>query len=100
MSQLLFHCINIAYDIDRLISRCINHHQEPGWLGGIALGYRLDDQGFKSRQGLGIFLFTTGPTHPPIQWLPGALSLGVMRPRREADHSPPSSAVRRKNNIK
>jgi hypothetical protein len=50
------------------------------------------------RRGLGNFLFTTasrmalGPTQPPIQWVPGALSLGVKRPGREADHSPPSSA--------
>jgi hypothetical protein len=28
----------------------------------------------------------------PIQWVPGALSLGVKRPGREADHSAPSSA--------
>jgi hypothetical protein len=34
----------------------------------------------------------SGPTQPPIQWVPGTLSLGVKRPRREADHSPPSSA--------
>jgi hypothetical protein len=34
----------------------------------------------------------SGPTQPPIQWVPGALSLGVKRPGREADHSPPSSA--------
>jgi hypothetical protein len=33
-----------------------------------------------------------GPIQAPIQWVPGALSLGVKRPRREADHSPPSSA--------
>jgi hypothetical protein len=33
-----------------------------------------------------------GPTQPPIQWVPGALSLGVKRPGREADHSLPSSA--------
>jgi hypothetical protein len=45
-----------------------------------------------------IFLFTTesrtdlGPTQPPIQWVPGALYLGVKRPGREADHSPPSGA--------
>jgi hypothetical protein len=64
----------------------------------IALGYGLDDRVFKSWRGLGIFLFTTasrtalGPTLPPIQWVPGALSLGVKWPRREADHSPPSSA--------
>jgi hypothetical protein len=53
--------------------------------------------GFDSQQGLGIFLFTTvsrmalRPTQPPIQWVPGALSLGLKRPEREADHSPPSS---------
>jgi hypothetical protein len=33
--------------------------QEPGQLSGIALGYGLDNWGFESRQGLGIFLFTT-----------------------------------------
>jgi hypothetical protein len=33
-----------------------------------------------------------GPTQPPIQWVPEALSLGVKRPGREADHSPSSSA--------
>jgi len=43
----------------------------------LVLGYRLDDLGFESLQGLGIFLFTTmsilalGPTQPPIQWVPG-----------------------------
>jgi hypothetical protein len=51
--------------------------------------------GFDSRRRLGIFLSTTasraalGPTHPPIQWVPGALSLRVKQPGREADHSPP-----------
>jgi hypothetical protein len=29
---------------------------------------------------------------PPIQWVPGCLSLGVMRPGREVDLLPPSSA--------
>jgi hypothetical protein len=39
-------------------------------------------------------LITTalGPTQPPIQWVPGSPSLGVKRPGREADQSPPSSA--------
>jgi hypothetical protein len=51
-----------------------------------------------SQWGMGIFLFTTAsrtalrPTQPPIQWVPGALSLRVQKPGHEADHSPPSSA--------
>jgi hypothetical protein len=68
---------------------------------GIALSYGLDDRGswVQFQAGLGISLFTTasrtalGPTQPPIQWVTGALSLGVKRPGREADQSPPSSAA-------
>jgi hypothetical protein len=43
------------------------------------------------------FLFSTSsrpalrPTQPPIQWVRGALSSGLKRTRREADHSPPAS---------
>jgi hypothetical protein len=54
--------------------------------------------GFDYWRGLEIFLFTTafrtelGPTQHPIQWVPGAVSLGIKRPEREAHHSPPSSA--------
>jgi hypothetical protein len=49
----------------------------------LMLGYELEDRGFDYSQGLGIFLYTTasrpalGLTQPPIQWVPGALSLGV-----------------------
>jgi hypothetical protein len=32
------------------------------------------------------------PKHPPIQWAPGALTLGLRRQEREADHSPPYGA--------
>jgi hypothetical protein len=58
----------------------------------------IPDRGFESRERLGILLFTIAsrpalePTHPPIQWAPGSLSLEVKRPLREAHHSPPSSA--------
>jgi hypothetical protein len=42
------------------------------------------------------FLFSTssrptlGPTQPPIQWVLGALSPGLKKPGREADHLPPT----------
>jgi hypothetical protein len=63
-----------------------------------ATGWTIVVLGFDSRRGLGIFLFTTvsrkalEPTQPPIQWVPGALSLRVKRPGCEADQSPPCSA--------
>jgi hypothetical protein len=47
---------------------------------------------------MGIFLFTiasrpvTRPIQPPIQWVPGIISLVAKRPGREADHSSSSSA--------
>jgi hypothetical protein len=73
--------VGVSYDLYLLI-RC----------------YGLDDRGFASRQGLGVFLFTTmsrpalGLTLAPVQWVPGTVSLGVKRSVCEADHSPPSSA--------
>jgi hypothetical protein len=63
-----------------------------------AMGWTIGVLGFDSRRGLGIFLFPNAsrtalrPAQSPIQWVPGALSLGVKRPGREADHSPPFSA--------
>jgi hypothetical protein len=62
------------------------------------MGWTIGVLWFDSRRELGIFLFTTasrtalGSTQRPIQWVPGALSLGVKRPVREADHSPTSNA--------
>jgi hypothetical protein len=61
-----------------------------GWMNGVL--------GFNSQWGMGVFLFTTasrmalGPTQPPIQWIPGALSLEVKWLGCEADFSPSSSA--------
>jgi hypothetical protein len=70
----------------------------PVILNFCGLDYGLDDQGFESRQKLGIFLYTTlsrpalGPTQPSIKSVPGALSLGLKRPGREGDHPSPFSA--------
>jgi hypothetical protein len=56
---------------DAILSQMNKIHYFPPIreLGGIALGYWLDDRGFESRQGLGIFLFTTvsRPVLGPIQ---------------------------------
>jgi hypothetical protein len=66
---------------------------------GIALGYGLDDQGFRVRfpAGAGNFFHhrvqNGSGAHPATyQWVPGTLSLGIKRPGLETDHSPPSSA--------
>jgi hypothetical protein len=62
------------------------------------MGWIIRVLGFNFWWGLGILLFTTtsrmavGPIQPPIQWVPGDLSLGVKQPGDEADCSPPSSA--------
>jgi hypothetical protein len=61
------------------------------------MGWTIGVLGFDFRPELGIFLFTTAsrtalvPTQPPIQWVQ-VTPLGVKRPGREANHSPPSSA--------
>jgi hypothetical protein len=34
---------------------------------------------------------TLGSTQPPMKWVMAALSSGLKRPGREADHSPPTS---------
>jgi hypothetical protein len=63
-----------------------------------ATGWAIVVLGFDSRRWLEVVRFITasrtalGPTHPPIQWVPGALSLEVERLGREADQSFPSSA--------
>jgi hypothetical protein len=49
---------------------------------GIATGYRLDDQGVEVEVTVGSRNFSKSsrpvlkPTHPPIQWVLGALSRG------------------------
>jgi len=62
------------------------------------MGRKIGVLGFDSWREMGMFLFTNasrpalGPTQPPMQQIPGALSLAVKRPGREAEQSPPRSA--------
>jgi hypothetical protein len=66
-------------------------------LVGMPTGNRLDSWGLIPGRSK-IFLFSivsrpaTGPTQPPIQWVPGALFPRVKWQGHEADHSLPSSA--------
>jgi hypothetical protein len=68
----------------------------------IAAGYWLDGRGVEVRVPVESRIFSMssipalGSTQPPIQWAPGAVSPGLKRPGREADHSPPTSARSRK----
>jgi hypothetical protein len=65
----------------------------------VVTGYGLDDGGVpvSSPSRFKNFLFSAlprlilGSTHPPIQWVQGALSPGVKQPGHEADHSSPTS---------
>jgi hypothetical protein len=69
----------MKYDLHTFIRQCISWDSTSGW-------------------GKKIFLFSTAsrtvlrPTQPPIQFVPGDLSLRVKQPTCEADHSCPSSA--------
>jgi hypothetical protein len=62
-----------------------------------ATGYGLDDRWVGVRVPVRSTIFSS-PRHPgwlwgpPIQRVPGAPSSGGKRPRREADHSHPTSA--------
>jgi hypothetical protein len=67
---------------------------------GIATGYGLDDRGVGVRVPVGSRIFSS-PRRPDRLWGPpnllsngyrGALSPGVKRPGRYADHSPPANA--------
>jgi hypothetical protein len=64
---------------------------------GIVTGYALESRCSIPGRGK-IFLFsiasrlTLRPTKPSVQWVWEALTPGVERPGREADHSRPSSA--------
>jgi hypothetical protein len=74
------------------------HPRSRGSSASIVTMPRAERPAFQSRQGQGFFLFATavfipalGPTQSHIQWVPGALRVGVKRPGREANHTIPYS---------
>ena len=80
-----------------MVEKCnnIDYTSGPGSSVGIATGYGLDGPGIESRWGRdfpNLSRLSLGPTQPPVQWASG-LSWCKERPRRDADPSPPSSAV-------
>jgi hypothetical protein len=70
-------CSNNRPFLCRILYVTFRLRYEPEYLSSIALGYSLDDRGFESWQGLGIFLFSIAskpalePTQHPIQWVSG-----------------------------
>ena len=63
---------------------------------GIATGYGLDGPGIESRWGRDfphLSRTTLETTQPPVLWVPGLSRGDKKRPGRDANPSPPSSAV-------
>ena len=66
----------------------------PGTVVGIATAYGLNGPAIEPRWGRDFphqSRPALRPTEPPVQWVPG-LSRNKLRPGRDADPSPPSSA--------
>jgi hypothetical protein len=86
-------CFSFLIYFNNLSSTCFECG--AGSSVGIATGYGLDGTGIEFRWGQGfphLSIPALGPTQPPVQSVPG-LNGGKERPGRDADTSPPSSAV-------
>jgi hypothetical protein len=64
----LIHSEHLAVDGKIILEKILG--TERGWLSGTALSYGLDDRGFESRQGLGIF---SSPLRQDLLWGPPSL---------------------------
>ena len=90
---LLWPCITQKNVIYMYIYMCICVYIYI-YIVGIATAYGLDGPRNESqwrRDFPHLSRPTLRPTQPPVQWVPG-ISRGKMRPGRDADPSPPSSA--------
>jgi hypothetical protein len=70
-------CASLGCSVSIMIRPCARTPDLNSWQG----------QGF-----LSLHHFISGATQLPVQWISGALSLGVKHPGHEACHSSPSSA--------
>lgn len=66
--------------------------KELGKLSQYTNWLQAGEPGFNSQQVQKIFVSLPDSLWYPIEWVPGVLSLGVMKLEHEANHSPPSSA--------
>jgi hypothetical protein len=67
-----------------------------GWMTGVRLRVLVGSRIFSSPHHPDQLCSST---QPPIQWIPGALSLGVKWLGHEADHSPPTNAEIKKMDL-
>ena len=76
------------------LSEILSEECGPGSSDGIAADYELDGPGSNpgGEEVLRPFRPALRPTQPPVKRVPG-LSRGKVRPGRDADHLPPSSAA-------
>jgi hypothetical protein len=90
----------LGVSVSRKVSIVNPHTRSRDRAVGLATDYGMEDWGIRSSSPgrvKNIICSTTsrpalGPTQPPIQWVAGALSKGVMQPGRVAHHSTPTSA--------
>jgi len=91
-------CTDLLWDLSNVYWKRLCRISGPGSVVGIATGCGLDGPGIESRWGRDFPHLSRpalGPTQPPVQWVPD-LSRSKERPGRDADPSPPSSAVVKK----
>jgi hypothetical protein len=102
----LYYIVDVSCRCRRMLKRYMYMLRMWGYVRSrvsvvsIATGYGLDDRGFGVKVPVGVRIFSSprrparlsGPPNLPSNGYRGALSLGLTRPGRQADHSPPSSA--------